>query len=137
MTADEWLTFYYPYFSNSLDKRFVDAPTRAIALAQGLAKAPLCELVPVGSDSQMQAIAHYAAYVLDARNASVAAGSGVIAGMVLKREKEGDVEREWTAQTSLEQTNAIEGADTPYERYREIWDLCPQVSRFKLRTLRI
>lgn len=137
MTADEWLTFFYPYFSNTLDKRAVDAPTRASALALALTKAPLCETVPVGSDQQLQAIAHYAAYILDTRNASIAAGSGVIAGMVLKREKEGDVEREWTAQTSLEQTNAIEGADSPYERYRELFDLCPQVSRFKLRTLRI
>ena len=137
MTSNEWLTFYYPYFSDTQDKRFVDAQTRAIALAQGLAKAPLCELVPVGSEAQMQAIAHYAAYLLDNRNAAIMAGSGVIAGMVLKREKEGDVEREWTAQTSLEQTNAIEGADTPYERYKEIFDMCPQVSRFKLRTARI
>lgn len=137
MTADEWLTFYYPYFSNTLDKRFVTADIRAQALSKAAAKAPLCEAVPVGSEQQKEAIAHYAAYILDNRYTSNAAGSGVVAGMVLKREKEGDVEREWTAQTKLEEINSATGADTPYERYWEIFTLCPQVSRFKLRTLRI
>lgn len=136
MTADQWLTFFYPYFSNTLDSRNVASDIRASALALALTKAPLCEAVPVGSELQMQAIAHYAAYILDTRQANINAGTGV-SGLVLKREKEGDVEREWMAQTSQETTNVTQGADAPYERWQEIAAMCPRVSGLRLRTLRI
>jgi hypothetical protein len=135
-TARGWFDYYYPFFSTEGDSRFMSEDTIAIALAVAESFAPNC---PAVSEAQiMQATAHYAAYELNLRYENMRAGSGFSTESVLIREKQGDVERAYSAPKTTVTSMGAQGDDSPFGRWQAIANLCPSVfNGFSLRSQRI
>lgn len=121
-TTIEWFNFFYPYFSDPTDKRFIGFAARDTAIQIGETKTPVCEVVPADSDAHREAVAHYAAHILDGIYYQKAALAPV--GTFVKREKDGEVEREF-AQAPTIGSVANPANETPLNRYLEIAKLCP------------
>ncbi len=134
-TALEWFNFYYPHFSLEGGPLSAPAADIEVALLVGEANKPIC--ASISPMQQMQAVAHYAAYELGLRYANSKTGSGFSTESVLIREKEGDVERAWSA-PKVATVGSVTGDDSPYARWQQLAALCPSVfTGFKLRSMRI
>jgi hypothetical protein len=129
-TAVEWFDFFYPFYTEGTDTRWV--PDDEIALAMTLAAAwrPAC----LPTDQQNQAQAHYAAYVIDYRARAAAAagtttlGTAVVAGPIVEKQ-EGDVRVKYATTggsgVSSAQTQAqLTGPGTPSAAWKAMWDIC-------------
>lgn len=116
MTAQEYFTFFYPYFSDSTDPRFAPPETIAAALSLALSRRPSCLL----EEAQNEAQAHYAAFLLETRRAGVEALEGP--GTTVVKEKQGNVEVQYASATASSQ--AVSGPATPYASWKALNDLC-------------
>lgn len=123
MTPAEYLAFLYPRFFEEGGPSFQDEEARNRALAMADARRPTC----LSEDRQNEAVAHYAAFLLDGRLRDLQAGPGgsgvsVLAGPITS-EREGDIQRTY-ADGGGNSADLETGPTTPFARYRALARLC-------------
>lgn len=129
MEAEEYLRFFYPFFSDGSDYRYVSAADREMALemAGDLRFVPTC----LGLEKQAMAKAHYAAHLLFQRLATYRASYQPAAAPqdavgAVKREREGDVEVEYFAAPGEPEMapNLVGKEINPLAEWRALMRLC-------------
>lgn len=130
-TAEEWLEFFYPSILNGESLAYASPQDRAMALSVAENFRPTC----LNAEQQNQAQAHYAAYVLQFRQAMLAAGysaaetaTAVVAGPIIEKQ-EGSTRVRYSEKaaasggsTSIQLTTT--GPGTPYAAWLALWNMC-------------
>ncbi len=134
-TARDWFDFYYPQFTTQGHRYYTESAMIETALSLAITYAPNC--LAITPEQTLQAIAHYAAYELALRADNLQKGSSVTIGSVLTKEREGDVERTYSA-PKVENLSSQTNDDSPYMRWQRLAVLCPSpFTGFSLRSRRI
>jgi hypothetical protein len=116
VTAQEYFDFFYPYFSDVTDPRFVSPEMIAIAMSLAQSHRPACLL----EEQQNEAQAHYAAWLLESRRLGLETTGA--SGATIVKEKQGNVEVQYGSATAASQ--AVSGPNTPYASWKALADQC-------------
>lgn len=127
-SAKEWVEYFYPFLFDGADARYVPPSEMDMALVVALDFRPAC----LTEDRQNQAQAHYAAYVVEFRARTKAAGiqgnvTATVAGPIIEK-REGDTSVKYATSANAASSSAIRdqltGPGTPYAAWRNLWEIC-------------
>ena len=131
-TSLEWMEFFYPSIFNGETIAYASPQDIAMALSVAENFRPSC----LPADQQNQAQAHYAAYVLQFREAAKVVGmtatevaTAVVAGPIVEKQ-EGSTRVKYSEKVSTESNNTaqvmsmISGPKTPYAAWLALWNMC-------------
>jgi hypothetical protein len=117
VTAEQYLTLLYPFYSTVGDPRYQTPEIITGMLQMAQSRRPVC----LSEEQQNEAQAHYAAYLLGKRHAGTVSAE-VPDGTTVKREKQGNVEVEYAAPTSA--SDAGTGPSSAYSSWKALNDMC-------------